>query len=219
MSESTATTSPHPRRLPALFGGLLERALDAALALDPETRQRLAPLQHRALRVEFRGTPLALGIRVEDGRLRVGPADSAPGTLGVSTAPGRLPGLLLAMVRGSGLPPGAVELSGDAELARRLERIASGFAPDFDDAFARVFGDVAGFQIARALRQALRWSREAARDFVRDGADYLTGESRDLIARPELDAFLDEVDAVRAAGDRLAARVQRLAAPRRNAEA
>mgnify|MGYP006914497967 CR=1 FL=1 len=47
--------------------------------------------------------------------------------------------------------------------------------------------------------------------FARDAAEFLSEEGRDLVPRAELDAFLDEVDEVRERGDRLAARVERLA--------
>ena len=38
----------------------------------------------------------------------------------------------------------------------------------------------------------------------------MTEESREVVARAELDAFLDDVDALREDADRLAARVARL---------
>ena len=108
--------------------------------------------------------------------------------------------------------------AGDAELARRLEHIASKFAPDFDEAFAKVFGDVIGFQIARAVRGGLGWARASAQALTRDTVDYLQEESRDLVSRPELDGFLDDVDALRERGDRLLARAQRVL-PMRKASA
>jgi ubiquinone biosynthesis protein UbiJ len=121
-------------------------------------------------------------------------------------------GLALARGREGAVTPGRVEIAGDAELARRVERIASRFAPDFDEAFARVFGDVAGVQMARAVRHSLAFARKSAESLARDTAEFLTEESRDLVARPELDAFLDDVDALRERADRLDARVRRLSA-------
>ena len=47
---------------------------------------------------------------------------------------------------------------------------------------------------------------------ARDTADYLVEESRDLIAKAEMEEFLDDVDALRERGDRLDARMQRLIA-------
>ena len=112
-----------------------------------------------------------------------------------------------AMLRVNGVE---VEISGDADLARRIERLASRFEPDFDEAFARAFGDVIGFQLARGFRGALAGVRKSTSCLLRTSVEYLVEESRDLVARPELEQFFDEVDALRERADRLAARVRRI---------
>jgi len=212
-------TLPPPRRsnpLLAVLGRALESVLNRAIDLDPDTRARLDALDGRAVTLDLAGpsgrTAPALRIAVEAGRLRVGPAFEGDSALSVRATPGSLLGLALARGRDGALPPGRVEIAGDAELARRLEQLASRYAPDIDAAFARAFGDVAGMQIARAFRGAFAWSRRSAQALARDTAEFLTEEGRDLVARAELDTFLDDVDAVRERADRLAARVGRLVA-------
>ena len=211
-SEATLTRSPKP--VLKLLGHGLETALNHALSLDADTRAELGALDGRALRVDFRGSGLALRLAVDGDRLRVGPAFAGDNQLRVSATPGSLLGMAFARLRGeagSALPPGSVEIAGDAELARRLERLATRFEPDIDEAFARVFGDVIGFQIARMFRRGFAFARDSTASLVRDTADYLVEESRDLVARPEMEEFLDEVDELRERGDRLDARMQRLA--------
>lgn len=199
-----------PRRTLSLLGRLLEEALARALALDPETGRRVAALDGRSVVLRFEGTGMALRATVDEGRLRIGPASDGDCDLRLAATPGAL--LAMAASRGGDapLPPGRIEIAGDAELARRLERIVQGFAPDIDEAFARAFGDVAGFQVARLFRRGAGWMRAAAGALTRDTADYLVEESRDLVARAEVETFLDEVDALRERGDRLQVRVQRL---------
>lgn len=212
MSAAPSPRPPHP--VLALFGHALERVLGRVLALDTETRSRLAALEGRAITVDFSGVPRrggpAMRIAIEQGQPRVGPAHAGASDLQVAATPGSL--LSFALARNGAVAPGKVTISGDAELARRLEHIARSFAPDVDEAFARVFGDVAGFQIARALRTALAQAQGAARTLATDAAEFLTEEGRDLVARAELDAFLDEVDATRERADRLEARLRRIAA-------
>ncbi len=193
----------------AALGRALEAALDRILALDPETGAAIAKLDGRALTVTIRDTPLAMRLTVDGARLRVGPA-VGDSQLRVAATPGAFLALLLMRVGDGDLPPGRVEIAGDAELARRLERIAKGFEPDFDAAFTGVFGDVAGFQIARGVRRALAWGRESAGSFARDTAEYLSEESRDVVSGPEIEQFLDDVDGLRERSDRLEARVRRL---------
>jgi ubiquinone biosynthesis protein UbiJ len=201
-----------PNPLFALLGRLLEQALARAVALDDDTRGRLAALEGRRVGLDLRGTPLALAVRVDGGALRVGPLRDAPADLGVRASPGSLLAFALRAGSDGALPPGKVEISGDAELARRLETLMRDSRPEVVDGFARTFGDVAGVPLARALLAAFAWTRESAANFVRDGADFLRDDSRDLVAPAELDDFLDAVDLLRERVDRLAARVDRLAA-------
>ena len=218
MMNSEATSTRSPRLVLKLLGRGLETALNHALSLDADTRADLGALDGRAVQVDFRGSGLALRLAVEGERLRVGPAFAGNNQLRVSATPGSLLGMAFARLRGeadSALPPGSVEIAGDAELARRLERLATRFEPDIDEAFARVFGDVIGFQIARLFRRGFAFARESTTSLVRDTADYLVEESRDLVARPEMEEFLDEVDELRERGDRLDARMQRLASASR----
>ena len=215
MTISDPATARPANPILRLLGRGLETALNHALSLDAETRNELGALNGRALRIDFRGTGLAMRLAVDGQRLVIGPAFEGDNQLRVTATPGSLLGMAAARLRGDGdggLPPGQVDIAGDAELARRLERLATRFEPDIDEAFARVFGDVIGFQIARAFRRGLAFARESASSLVRDTADYLVEESRDLIAKPEMEEFLDEVDALRERGDRLEARIQRLAA-------
>ncbi|WP_414069511.1 SCP2 domain-containing protein, partial [Staphylococcus aureus] len=132
-----------------------EAALNRALSLDPDTQQKLAGMDGRRVLLHLRGPELALAVTVADGRLRVGPPDdgeTATGTLRVAATPGSL--LAMALRHGEdGVAPGKVEIAGDADLARRLEKLASQFAPDFEEAFARTFGDVLGVPLARAVRK------------------------------------------------------------------
>jgi len=208
MNVDAASRTPDPlrERLARVFEGVLNRALE----LDVETRERLATLEGRRIGIDLRGTTVALAIRVADGRLCVGPqSDSAP-DLNLRASPGSLLGML--MRRGEhDTPVGKVEISGDAEMARRVERLARGFAPDFEEAFAQAFGDVLGVPIARLLRRALGWGRDSAQAFAQNTAEYLREESREVIAPSEMDEFLDDVDELRERAERLEARFKKVA--------
>jgi ubiquinone biosynthesis protein UbiJ len=195
-----------PNPLLVRLGRLLEAVLNRALSLDEPTRAQLGALEGRRVGIELTGTPLALAIEVHEGRLRVGPHWQAAGNLNLRAAPASL--LAFALRRGDESPvPGKVDISGDAELARRVEKLLRGFRPDIEEAFAKTFGDVIGVPLARTLHAAFDWSRESAEALARDTADFLRDESRDLIAAAEMDQFLDEVDGLRDRVERLAARV------------
>ncbi len=197
-----------PLPLRKLAGGALETALNHTLSLDPDTQQKLVALHGRSVQLHLRGPEIALAVTVEQRQLRVGPpAENSP--LRVAASPGSLLGMLLR--RGDdGVAPGAVEIAGDADLARRLEKLASGFAPDFEEAFARTFGDVLGVPLARAIRAGLAHARDTAIHLGEDSADWMRDEAQLVMGPGEMDAFLDGVDALRERSERLEARLARL---------
>lgn len=202
-------TSSFNWKVPA--GRVLEAALNRALSLDEDTRADLRALDGRSVALTLDSPPLALRITVEGDALRVGPVgDADRADLSVRST---LSGLLrqLPILRRDDAPPvGQLRIEGDAELARRLQRLAERFDPDWARPFTAVFGDVLGTQIANGIGFALRNARNAGKEFAGSAADYLTEESRDVLGREELEAFHDDVDAIRDDVERLAARVSRL---------
>ena len=215
-----ARTEPakHPNPLLDLAGRALGAALDRVVALDPATRARLAELEGRAIDLTWSDTGLAARLVVREGRFVFGPkpdASGAPPDLGVRASLAGVVNLLLRERGGTGLAGaaargGKVDLSGDAELARTLSRLAERYEPDLERAFANVLGEVAGVQLARALKRGFDWARTSAATLAEDAGTFVRDESRDAVARGELDAFLADVDRLRDDAERLAARIARL---------
>ncbi|HEX4479283.1 MAG TPA: SCP2 sterol-binding domain-containing protein [Rudaea sp.] len=206
MNEETRTPNPLLSRL----GAALEFAINRAVALDAGTREKIAKLDGRRIGVELKPLDLALAITVDHDRLRVGPHWDRDRDLNLRASPASL--LAFAMRRGddSMLPPGKVDISGDAELARQFEKIVRDFRPDFEEAFAQTFGDVLGVPIARVVGSAFAWTRDSAKSITLDAVEFVRDESRDAVASPEAEKFYDEVDDLRERADRLEARIRRL---------
>lgn len=194
-----------------LAGRALEAALNRLLALDPETADALRRLDGRRVELQLQAPAVALAVSVDNGRLRVGPADStSEPDLGVRATLG---GLLaqLPFLRNDDAPPvGKLRINGDADLARSLQKLAKGFDPDWDKPFADTLGPIVGPQVARMVRDGLRASTRLAGGLARDAAEFVTEESRDVVAAAELSAFHDDVDELRDRAERLVARVSRL---------
>ena len=206
----TTAPSPHllPRPMRQLAGRALETTLNHVLSLDPDTQSKLSALDGRSVQLHLQGMDLALAVTVEGHRLKVGPAPERS-DLRVAATPGSLLSMLFRRNNES-LAPGKVEISGDAELARRLEKLVSQFAPDFEEAFTRTFGDVIGVPLAKAVREGLAHTRESASHLAQDGAAWLRDETQMAVAPGEIESFLDDVDNLRERTERLEARLARL---------
>ncbi len=212
MAQEPNAWIPHPLRK---LGGLaLTLALNRLVALDPDTREAIGKLEGRRIGVHLRGPEIAFSIAARNATLQIEPPPNArddgnTNDFEVNATPGAL--LAMALDReNEARPAGKVEIAGDAELARRVQKLARDYRPDFEAAFATVFGEVAGTAIARALHDAAKWAGQGAQHFRDDGIDWLRDEARLTVPHAEMNAFLDDVDALRERTDRLSARVQRL---------
>ena len=194
--------------LRARLGAVLESVLNLALRVDPDLADDLRALEGRAIALTWSGPQWSMRLSVADGRLRVGP-NQGETDLSLATTLTGLIGLLRPGAARS-LPAGRVQISGDAELLRRIEQIAKRFAPDWDAAFARHLGPTICPQIGRALADGLRAARDSAQSLAETASEYVREESHDVASRRELEAFADDVDQLRDDVERMQARIARL---------
>ena len=199
--------------LKPLAGRALEVALARLLVLDPDTADAVKALEGRRLQLELEAPAIALSITVRDGQLRVGPPDTkTEPDLGIRATLGGLLSQLPFARAGNAPPVGKMRINGDAELARTVQKLGQGFDPDWDKPFADALGPIFGPQLARMMREAFRGATRVAGNMARDAAEFVTEESRDVVAKAELEAFHDDVDGLRDQAERLIARVARLPA-------
>lgn len=205
MSESAARTNP----LFALGGQALEFALNRAAALDPDLPAQLRALEGRSIELELAAPRLAARIDVREGRLCVGPArpDHEPDLSLKATLGAVLSRVLPGASSGT---PGRMKIAGDVELAQALQRIAQRYSPDLEAALSSRLGDVLGVQVAKGFKATFDGLRRGSRELAEAGADYLRDEAGVLVGRAELDAFCEDVDALRDGVERSERKLQRL---------
>lgn len=199
----------HLLTVAALSG--LEAALNAALALDPATVQKLAALEGRVIAIDIKGMGISLYLLPTiDGLKLMGHFDGEADTT--------LRGAPFDLFRmsggkaGEGLFSGAVTIDGDVELGQRIQRIFRQLEIDWEEHLSRLTGDIIAHQVGNKVRNLIAWSRKAGDALGQDIADYLQEESDILPTGVEIEAFLKDVDDLRIDADRLEARIRRLAA-------
>lgn len=190
------------------IAGPVSATLNRLIALDPDAEQRLAPLSGCRLRVRLTAPALTVDARFTPDGLTLSAPENEDGEPEV-TVTGRLDDLVV-MLRDPEHAAGRLRFDGDPAIAQRIQRFFRELDVDWEEGLARFLGDIPAHQAGRVIRGIggwLRHSGDAARNSL---VEYLTEERRELPTRPELEAFLDDVDRLRADTDRLAARVARL---------
>ena len=198
--------------LPQVMAGLIEAGVNRVLALDPESAGRLLKLQGKTLQLDLEGLEITLFLSFDSGNVQVNlDYDSEPDTLISGT-----PMALFAMAAPGdistwGLPGSNVHISGDANLARDIERVFSKMDPDWEKPMAYILGDVLGFQLASGLKQGVEAIRGAAENTAEIAGKYFREESSVLVRPAELTEFNQAVDGLNDAIERLDARLKNLA--------
>jgi ubiquinone biosynthesis protein UbiJ len=104
----------------------------------------------------------------------------------------------------------AARVSGDAEIAARYRELFALARPDLEEELSRLIGDLPARRLSLAAQAALGWASKAGRTARENLAEYLQEESRDLVAKPEVDEFVQGVDRLRDTADRVEARLARI---------
>ena len=190
-----------------IIASVLERALNATLAMDPTSVQLLAKLDGRVI---------AMNIESIDGSFYLLPHrervtieinhDQNPDIV--------IKGGLLAYVRsatasvrGSANPDQLLEISGDAHSVAVLRDFLRSLQPDFEEQLSSLVGDMPARQAGNQIRSFAEWAEQVGQSIAVNTGEYLTEEKQLLGARPRIDRFLIAVDQLRNDTERLASRL------------
>ena len=178
----------------------LNELLERALAASPRARALCLALEGRRLLISATGMPLRLRLTAGAGALRaeVLADTAAPGPVDVAVSGSPL--ALLTLARGdseAALANTSLSFNGDEPLAQQFRELARLLRPDFETLLGRVLGRMNAHLAVSAFNRVSDWGRAAGASLLRNSADYLAHESRDLVSRAEAESFLGGVETLR----------------------
>jgi ubiquinone biosynthesis protein UbiJ len=197
--------------LPGILAAMLESAINRLLDLDDDTPTRLERLEGRMLRLDIEGVGITLYFAFNGRQVEVGTRSAyEPDTL-ISGSPVALFAMAVPDEIGNwGTPESRVEISGDANLARDLERLFSRLDPDWEGRLSRIFGDVWGHQVAAGLRAGAEQAKDTAENAGEMISEYLQQNQSPVIRSEEMAEFTEVVEETRDSVDRLEKRIRRM---------
>jgi ubiquinone biosynthesis protein UbiJ len=185
------------------------RLVNRQLQAKTPARELCAELEGRVIAIRVRDTALAMYIRVGRDALEICGFDDDTDVV--------ISGSLLGLARLAGpsadaaIRDGAVDLSGDAEIAGAFQKLLAYGKPDLEEELSGVFGDVAAQGLGDMARNVGRWAENTHAIVRQNVKEYLQEESRTLPSRYEVDRFRDETEALRDDVDRFEAKLRRRA--------
>ncbi|HEU5134399.1 MAG TPA: SCP2 sterol-binding domain-containing protein [Steroidobacteraceae bacterium] len=188
----------------------IENLLNRNLPRSPRALELCAALSGKRVRVEARALNWVLVIESMNTSVKLTKGDPGP------AADAEISGTLLNLAALAGSHPeeviqrGDVEIRGDAEVAQQFRELAMLLKPDVEEELSKIIGDTPAHQALRLVRMATAFGRRAATTGVRNVAEYLAHERRDLVPRAEAEDFYRSVERLRDDLDRLEARTRLL---------
>ncbi|HSC67445.1 MAG TPA: SCP2 sterol-binding domain-containing protein [Cellvibrio sp.] len=189
-----------------------EKMINAALRYDPATRIGLAQLEGKIIALHITAPAINLFVMPMDDELRL----MANWDGDVDT---RITGSLFALAQLTrteihNLKDSGVTVLGDLTLLAEFQRLVKNLDIDWEEMLSEFTGDIVGHQTAQLIRAKFGWAADRAKSAQRLTSEFLTEELKTLPGKPELEDFYRQVDDLRLAVDRAAARVEKLIAER-----
>jgi ubiquinone biosynthesis accessory factor UbiJ len=181
-----------------------ERIINLALRYDPATRLGLAALRGKVIAINTTQPKLTLYVIPGIDQLRL--ASHYEGTIDLSIS-----GSLVSLVNLSlssreadtfNLKNAAVAVNGDLGLLADLYGLLKNLDIDWEEILC---------ELMEIIRTQTHWTQNRKATVRRLFSEFLTEEIKVLPSKPELENFYHEVDELRLAVDRAAARIERLA--------
>ena len=185
----TAKLETVPDMLCKPVAALLNRGLRQS-----STAQAIAnELEGRAVQVSLAGSPLAMRIEIQAGAFAISASSPEPADATISGTPAGLARLLGPGAQDA-IRDGAVQFTGDTELAERFRKLLRHARPDLEEELSRVVGDPVAHQFGRFFAELSAWRGRAFNSLGRSASEYLQEEAQLVPGRRELATFAARVD-------------------------
>jgi ubiquinone biosynthesis protein UbiJ len=186
----------------------LEKILNRSLPRSPRAQALAAALAGRTLAVDISGAGQVV-LSSTGERLTLERGTGLTSDASLRAGPFSL--LALAGGRTEQLASAGATVSGDGEVAQKFSELLGLLRPDPEEELSMLVGDAPAHHLGRLARAAVDFGQRAARTGVRNVAEYLAHERRDLVPKAEGRQLLDGIDTLRDDVDRLEARLAHLA--------
>ena len=205
--------------LPGILAALLEGAVNRILSMDDGSPKRLHRLAGRLLQLDIEGVGITLYFAFTERRVNVTIRSKIEADTVVSGSAAALFSMAAPEGVGTwGTGDSRVTITGDANLARDLERLFSQLDPDWEGSLSRLFGDVWGHQVASGLRSGAKRARETAGSASEMVDEYINSGRGPVVHANEFSEFSQAVGDIGTSANRIEKQLEKLERSREESE-
>jgi len=192
------------------LSGVLETALNAALALDPHSAVRLKRLSGRCLSLTLNEIGMTWFLVFCGERVEVLDQWQEQPDCALKASLGAVGQLQDAAQLTRLIQQGQLELEGDLQVAQQVATLFSELQIDLEELLAPWMGEAGAHLVVAEASRGRRVLQRAGEQLRRQLAELVTEEQRLAPGALEVAAFCDEVDLLKGQADQLEQRVQSL---------
>ncbi len=185
-----------------------EESCNQLLRQDPATLNQLQALQGKVIAIEIDSPAFHLSLLPHNEGLQIQQDYAGDADVTLSGSPSDFLRLLSSPDKADAMFGKGIQIRGDSALATRFQKILSSAHIDWEEKLGDLIGDLPAHQLAALMRWKGNSYKNAASSLMLNLEEYLKEESGLIPARPEVEGFLEEVDALREGADRLEARLE-----------
>lgn len=180
----------------AFFWENMTRAANAYLCLDPDIKQRLAPLTDKKIKVVLTDLPLELCVFIQFKETEI-----VINNQNIEKIDAELKGSSVAFIK-KGLISGSsaataikdIEVVGDVEVGQHLNKLMSDLEIDWEELLSQYTGDVLAYQIGTQVRNSFDWLKTSVKTAMMNITEYVQEEVHHFPSRAEIEDFYADVD-------------------------
>lgn len=191
----------------------LQKAMNHALALDPQLPGKISQLHEKVLEVIVAPLSVNFFIRFYEQKIELlAEHEGLPNTVIHSSPLGLIRLSFLPASKARSLFNDNIRISGDLELGQEVKKLFDEMDIDWEGHLAHFTGDVIAHQLGSLFRRGRDFSRHFHRSMRLNMTEYLQEELCIFPPRQELEDFFNDIDELSLGVERLQAHMQKLMA-------
>lgn len=191
---------------------IIENTIDKIITSDPVTTLALQKLEGKVLEISITDVSISFFLLPHRAGFDIHQRVESPADTKLHGKLDSFRALLTSSDKTQQFFGNGIQISGDTQLAAKVQKIFINSQIDWQGLTAQVTGDLIAHQLAEFSKATVKQLGITKRSLELNIAEYLQEEAYYLPARAEVEGFITDIDAIRDSTERLEARINLLVA-------
>ncbi len=188
----------------------LTHAINKALALDPESQQRMQALQGKIIAIEIMPLHFTVYCSFNNTGMELSKDNHLPVDVTIRGTPLQMFAVMLNKQDRQRFFAEDIHIEGSAETAQQVTNLFDQLQIDWEEQLSRVIGDAPAYHAARFLYKCKNILNDTAESVCANINEYIHEEANWLPTQEALQDFFADIDQLRMDVDRMEARINHI---------